>query len=370
VSYSIPIGPYHPALEEPYKLELLCDGEIVSDAVMHLGFNFRGIEYLAERRNYLQGITLVERVCGICSNVHSLSYCQAVEQLIGIEPPERALYIRVVLSELERLHSHFLWSGTAAKLIGFKTVFMACFTLREKVMDALSAISGNRVNYGMNCIGGVNRDISDPQSVLSILDGLENGVTRTILPIFLNNRAVESRCKGIGILTKEQAMAMGAVGPLARASGIAQDIRVAAPYCAYDRLEFNVPVETSGDVRARLIVHGELPHPAPGAPRAPGGACSHPDTNRRALQGAGGYRDQPCRSAPWRGALPNHRQWNRYPRARPRAHSYVHEYGHGSPGAPGAAVVRLATDSGIVRPLLLLHRPLRKSPSLRALLQR
>jgi Ni,Fe-hydrogenase III large subunit len=256
VSYSIPIGPYHPALEEPYKLELECDGEIVSDAVMHLGFNFRGIEYLAERRNYLQGITLVERVCGICSNVHSLSYCQAVEQLTGIEPPERALYIRVVLSELERLHSHFLWSGTAAKLIGFKTVFMACFTLREKVMDVLSAISGNRVNYGMNCIGGVNRDIADPLAVLSILDELESAVTRTILPIFLNDRAVESRCKGIGILTKEQAIAMGAVGPLARASGISQDIRVAAPYCAYDRFEFNVPVETSGDVRARLIVHG------------------------------------------------------------------------------------------------------------------
>lgn len=255
MSYRIPIGPYHPALEEPYKLELVCDGEVVSDAVMHLGFNFRGIEYLAERRNYLQGITLVERVCGICSNVHSLSYCQAVERLTGIDPPERALYIRVVLCELERLHSHFLWSGTAAKLIGFKTVFMACFTLREKVMDALSAISGNRVNYGMNCIGGVNRDIAEPQAVLSILDELESGITRTILPIFLNDKTVESRCKGIGVLTKDQAKAMGAVGPLARASGIGQDIRVAAPYCAYDRIEFNVPVETSGDVRARLVVH-------------------------------------------------------------------------------------------------------------------
>jgi Ni,Fe-hydrogenase III large subunit len=255
VSYRIPIGPYHPALEEPYKLELVCDGEIVSDAVMHLGFNFRGIEYLAERRNYLQGITLVERVCGICSNVHSLSYCQTVEQLTGAEPPERALYIRVALCELERLHSHLLWSGTAAKLIGFKTVFMACFTLREKVMDALSAISGNRVNYGMNCIGGVNRDIVDPEAILGILDELENGISRTILPIFLHDKTVESRCKGIGILTREQAKAMGAVGPLARASGVGQDIRVAAPYCVYDRIQFNVPVETSGDVRARLVVH-------------------------------------------------------------------------------------------------------------------
>jgi Ni,Fe-hydrogenase III large subunit len=255
MSFRIPIGPYHPALEEPYKLELICDGETVQDAVMNVGFNFRGIEYLAERRNYLQGITLVERVCGICSNVHSLSFCQAVEQLNGAAPPERALHIRVILAELERLHSHFLWSGIAAKLIGFKTIFMACFTLREKVMDALSAISGNRVNYGMNRIGGVNRDIADPQAVLNILEEMERAITRTIIPIFLNDKTVASRCKGVGILTKEHAQAMGAVGPLARASGIGQDIRRAAPYAAYDRFEFNVPVETAGDVQARLVVH-------------------------------------------------------------------------------------------------------------------
>jgi Ni,Fe-hydrogenase III large subunit len=255
MSFRIPIGPYHPALEEPYKLELICDGETVQDAVMNVGFNFRGIEYLAERRNYLQGITLVERVCGICSNVHSLSFCQAVEQLNDAAPPERALYIRVILAELERLHSHFLWSGIAAKLIGFKTIFMACFTLREKVMDALSAISGNRVNYGMNRIGGVNRDIADPQAVLNILEEMERAITHTIIPIFLNDKTVESRCKGVGILTKEHAQAMGAVGPLARASGIGQDIRHAAPYAAYDRFQFNVPVETAGDVQARLVVH-------------------------------------------------------------------------------------------------------------------
>jgi len=255
VSYRIPIGPYHPALEEPYKLELICDGETVRDAVMHIGFNFRGIEYLAERRNYMQGITLVERVCGICSNVHSLSFCMTVEQLMGTPPPERALHIRVILAELERLHSHFLWAGVAAKLIGFKTIFMTCFTLREKVMDALSAISGNRVNYGMNRVGGVNRDIADPQAVLNILDEMEQQITRTIIPIFLEDRTVESRCKGVGILTMEDAKAMGAVGPLARASGVGQDIRRSAPYSGYDRFEFNVPVETAGDVQARLVVH-------------------------------------------------------------------------------------------------------------------
>lgn len=255
MSFRIPIGPYHPALEEPYKIELTCDGETVRDAVMNIGFNFRGIEYLAERRNYYQGITLVERVCGICSNVHAMSYCMCVEKLASIEVPERALYIRTIMAELERLHSHLLWCGVAAKLIGFKTIFMACFSLREKVMDALSAISGNRVNYGMNCIGGVNRDVDDPQAVLNILDELERAIHEEITPIFLHDKTVAARCKGVGILTKEQAYAMGAVGPQARASGFAQDLRKAAPYAAYDRFQFDVPVEQAGDVQARAVVH-------------------------------------------------------------------------------------------------------------------
>ena len=255
MSFRVPIGPFHPALEEPYKLELICDGETVRDAVMNVGFNFRGIEYLAERRNWLQDITLVERVCGICSNVHSLSFCQTAEQLTGAAPPERALYIRVILAELERLHSHFLWSGIVGKLIGFKTVFMTCFLMREKVMDALSAISGNRVNYGMNCIGGVNRDIADPGAVLALLAEMEHEIEKTIIPIFLHDKTVATRCKGVGILTHAQAVSMGAVGPLARASGVGQDLRKAAPYAAYERFDFEVPVETSGDVMARVIVH-------------------------------------------------------------------------------------------------------------------
>lgn len=255
MSFRIPIGPYHPALEEPYKLELVCDGETVREAVLHVGFNFRGIEYLAERRNYFQAITLVERVCGICSNVHSLTFCMAVEQLMGTTPPERALYIRVIMSELERLHSHILWSGIAAKLIGFKTMFMSCFEMREKVMDALEMISGNRVNYGMNCIGGVNRDIADVGKVMAAVNTLEKEIAHTIIPVFTKDSTVRSRTTGIGVLTHEQARSLGVVGSLARASGCTQDIRKSAPYAAYDRMEFDVPVETGGDVRARLIVH-------------------------------------------------------------------------------------------------------------------
>ena len=254
MTYRIPIGPYHPGLEEPYKLDLICEGETVKDAEMTIGFNFRGIEFLARQRNYTQIIALVERVCGICSNIHTLSYCQAVEQCTEYVVPERALYIRTIMAELERLHSHVLWAGVAAKLIGFKTMFMGCFALREKIMDCLELISGNRVNYSMNNIGGVNRDIADPLSVLKIVEQLEEEVKTVVVPVFTTDKTIASRCAGVGVITKEQAKAIGLVGPFARASGIPDDIRKSQPYAAYDRFQFNVPVLESGDTFARVVV--------------------------------------------------------------------------------------------------------------------
>ena len=254
MSYKIPMGPFHPALEEPYKLEMICEGETVRDAQLKIGFNFRGIEHLAETRNYIQIIALFERVCGICSNIHTLTLCQAMEQLTGLTPPPRALYIRTIMAELERLHSHVLWAGIAAKLMGFKTMFMTCFEIREKVMDILAFISGNRVNYAMNRIGGVNRDIEDPASILRMIDALEREMTHSIIPIFTTSRTARSRCAGIGILTAEKAVSCGVVGPVARASGLTQDLRKAAPYAAYSELDFNVPVEQGSDVKARLLV--------------------------------------------------------------------------------------------------------------------
>jgi Ni,Fe-hydrogenase III large subunit len=254
VSYKIPMGPYHPALEEPYKLDLICTGETVTDAKLHIGFNFRGIEHLAETRNYIQVIALMERVCGICSNIHTLTLCQAMEGLTGLTPPPRAKYIRVVMAELERLHSHVLWAGIAAKLMGFKTMFMTCFELREKVMDVLQAISGNRVNYSMNRVGGVNRDIEDPLALLGMIEQLEREMVKKVIPIFTTSSTARSRCAGIGVLTHEKAISCGVVGPVARASGVGQDIRKAAPYAAYEEMEFDVPVQPDGDVKARLLV--------------------------------------------------------------------------------------------------------------------
>jgi Ni,Fe-hydrogenase III large subunit len=254
MSYKIPMGPFHPALEEPYKLDMICDGETVREARLHIGFNFRGIEHLAETRNYVQVIALMERVCGICSFIHTLTLCQAMEKLTGLEPPPRAKYIRVVMAELERLHSHVLWAGIAAKLMGFKTMFMTCFELREKVMDVLQAISGNRVNYSMNCVGGANRDVEDPLSLIPTIDALEREMVRTVIPIFTTSRTAMSRCAGIGVLTHEKALSLAVVGPVARASGVEQDLRRDAPYAAYEEMQFEVPVQPDGDVKARLLV--------------------------------------------------------------------------------------------------------------------
>jgi Ni,Fe-hydrogenase III large subunit len=250
----IPVGPYHPALEEPYKIELVCDGETISDSRITVGFNFRAIEWLAERKNYTQDLALVERVCGICSNVHTLTFSRALEQLAGVEVPERAQHIRVVVHEAERLHSHLLWAGIACELIGFQTLFMTCFALRETVMDVLEAVSGNRVNYAMNKPGGVTRDILDPAAVIAAAREIGRVTSEQLVPVLTGDPTVRARCAGVGVLTREEALAWGALGPVARASGLTQDMRRAAPYEIYDRLDFEVPVRSEGDVLARIVV--------------------------------------------------------------------------------------------------------------------
>jgi Ni,Fe-hydrogenase III large subunit len=237
-----------------YKIDMTCEGETITDAKLHIGFNFRGIEHLAETRNYIQVIALMERVCGICSNIHTLTLCRAMEELTGLTPPPRANYIRTIMAELERLHSHILWAGIAAKLMGFKTMFMTCFEIREKVMDVLAAISGNRVNYAMNRVGGVNRDIDDPQAILRMVEALEAEMAAKVVPIFTTSSTAKSRCAGIGTLTRERAVSCGVVGPVARASGLGQDLRKDAPYAAYAELDFDVQVQPAGDVKARLLV--------------------------------------------------------------------------------------------------------------------
>ncbi len=254
MSYVIPVGPFHIALEEPFKIEVQCEGEKVVGANLKVGFNFRGIEWLAERKNLTKAIALMERVCGICSNVHSMTFCMALERIGSIEIPERAKYVRVVVSELERLHSHLLWAGVAAELMGFETLFMQCFRLRERVMDLCETTSGNRVNYSMNRVGGVNRDLDRADDIRAGVREIRDAVTSSLIPVFTSDKTVAARCRGVGTLTHADAIAYGAVGPVARASGLDTDLRRDTPYLSYGELDFAVPVQKEGDVFARVVV--------------------------------------------------------------------------------------------------------------------
>ena len=143
MSYVVPLGPYHPALEEPVHVKLFTEGEEIKDAKVYIGYNHRGIEKLCEERNHIQTITLVERVCGICSHSHTLAYCLAVEKIAGMEVPKRGDYLRVITCELERLHSHFLWLGLAAHIIGFESDCSSCFRSSVGGYKRIFEICGN-----------------------------------------------------------------------------------------------------------------------------------------------------------------------------------------------------------------------------------
>ena len=255
MSYVVPIGPYHPALEEPIHAKLYTEGEVIKDAEVFVGYNHRGIEKLATERNAIQTLVLVERVCGICSHSHALTYAMCVENINGIEVPKRGQYIRVITAELERLHSHFLWLGIACHIIGHDSMFMHIWDERELVMDLLEKMTGNRVNYAMVTVGGARRDIDDElrRELLEACDKLKAPLDR-ITEIALTDKTIAMRTKGVGVLPKEDALRMGAVGPHARASGVKVDVRKDAPYSSYEDFDFDVPVVESGDVFARVVV--------------------------------------------------------------------------------------------------------------------
>ena len=255
MSYIVPIGPYHPALEEPIHAKLYTEGEVIKDAEVFVGYNHRGIEKLATERNAIQTLVLVERVCGICSHSHALIYAMCVENINGIEVPKRGQYIRVITAELERLHSHFLWLGIACHIIGHDSMFMHIWDERELVMDLLEKMTGNRVNYAMVTVGGARRDIDDElrRELLEACDKLKAPLDR-ITEIALTDKTIAMRTKGVGVLPKEDALRMGAVGPHARASGVKVDVRKDAPYSSYEDFDFDVPVVESGDVFARVVV--------------------------------------------------------------------------------------------------------------------
>jgi len=251
----LPIGPQHPALKEPENFTITLDGERVVDVDIRIGYTHRGIEKLMESRTYTQNLYLVERICGICSYAHVYNFTQNVEEILGIQIPKRAMYIRTLFLELERLHSHFLWLGVAGHEIGFDTLFMYTWQDREIVQDLLEMISGNRVNYAMNTIGGVRRDVSEEhkKKVIEGMDYLEKRA-EYYKEVAINEKTILARAENVGILKQKDALKLTAVGPTARASGITVDIRRDDPYASYAEIPFDVITTDTCDVLGRVVV--------------------------------------------------------------------------------------------------------------------
>jgi NADH-quinone oxidoreductase subunit D len=251
----VPIGPYHPLQEEPEFFKLIVEGEKVIGLEISLGYNHRGHEFLAQRMTWDQIPYLVERICGICSNSHPFAYVMAVEDCGRIEVPERAKFIRTVIHELERIHSHLLWVGLAGHFIGYNTVWMWAWKYREPVLDLFELITGNRNHYAMNKVGGVRRDIL-PEQILHIEPALKlvEEKARMLTHAVLDDPVILARLKDVGVLPKSAAIDLGVLGPTARASGVSIDVRRDEPHAAYDRVDWDVVVFDEGDVLAKAKV--------------------------------------------------------------------------------------------------------------------
>ncbi len=255
----VPFGPQHPVLPEPIHLDLVLEDEKVIEAIPSIGFVHRGLEQLAEKRDFNNYQYVIERICGICSFKHGMAYCEAIERVFGAEIPERAQFLRCIWGELSRMHSHLLWLGLLADAFGFDALFMQSWRMREKILDMLEASTGGRVIFSVNKIGGVLKDMDSSmlKSFVEILDGMDKDLKK-LTGTFLHDYTVESRLRGVGILTKEDALSFGAVGPMARASGINIDTRKTG-YEAYGKIDFDIITSNECDGYARCAVRiGEI----------------------------------------------------------------------------------------------------------------
>ncbi len=250
----IPFGPQHPVLPEPIHLDLVLEDERVVEAIPSIGYVHRGLEALVKKKDFVEYTYVAERICGICSFIHGLGYCQAIEEIMKIEVPERALYLRTIWAEFSRIHSHILWLGLLADAFGFESLFMHSWRIREKVLDIMEETTGGRVIFSACKIGGVRKDIeADTLSrIKNLLTEIEKEI-KEITDVFMEDYTVKTRLVGIGVLTREEAYSLGAVGPVLRGSGVSQDMRKLG-YAAYDRVDFEPIVETAGDSYSRCVV--------------------------------------------------------------------------------------------------------------------
>lgn len=247
----VPFGPQHPVLPEPIHLDLVLEDETVVDVVPSIGFIHRGLEGLVSKKDYKEYLYIAERTCGICSFGHGNGYSLAIEKVMGVEVPDRAKYLRVVWAEMNRIHSHLLWAGLMADAFGFENLFYQCWRIREKILDMVELTTGGRLINSVDTIGGVLRDINEDQAKL-ILNNIRDieAELKAIRDTFLEDYSVQTRTRGVGVLTKQQAHDLGCCGPLARASGINYDMRVLG-YDAYGMLDFEPIIGTDGDNYSR-----------------------------------------------------------------------------------------------------------------------
>ena len=252
----VPIGPFFPVLEEPAYWRMFVEGETIVGCDVRIFYNHRGIEKLGDTvLTYNEIPYLAERICGICGFIHSTCYCQAVEKAAGIEAPRRARYIRTIMLELERIHSHLLWLGIAGHIIGFDTVLMQTWRIREPVMWLCEEISGNRKTYGMNTVGGLRRDFPmalKPKLLETLAEVEKESIA--VRDAVIGDTTLHARTRGVGMLAHDWARKVCVVGPPARASGVPIDARLDHPYAAYDEVPPRIATQEAGDTWARVVV--------------------------------------------------------------------------------------------------------------------
>lgn len=250
----IPFGPQHPVLPEPIHLDLVLEDERVIEAIPNVGFIHRGLELLCQKKTFQDMVFVAERICGICSLIHGVGYAQGIEKIMNLELPERALFLRTFWSELSRIHSHLLWLGLAADAIGFESLFMHSWRVREMILDIFEETTGGRVIFNVIKVGGVKKDINKETftRIMKQLDKVEEEY-KQLAEVFMNDFTITHRWSGIGILSKEDAVRLGAVGPTAKASGIKSDMRM-LKYSAYEKVDFEPIFANSCDCYGRALV--------------------------------------------------------------------------------------------------------------------
>jgi NADH-quinone oxidoreductase subunit D len=255
---TVNMGPQHPSTHGVLRLVLELDGENVVSADPTIGFLHTGIEKTAEQKKWQQVIPLVERTDYLGAQSNSLAFCLSVEKLLGLEVPERVVNIRVLIAELQRLSSHLVWLGTHGMEIGAVSVMLYCFREREQLLNINEMLAGFRMFPSYIRIGGLREDLPRGfhEAVASFLDAFP-GRLDDYHNLLTKNQIWVKRTKGVGRLSKEDTIALGVVGPMARAVGVPYDVRKTFPYLNYETYDFDVPTATEGDVYARYLVKME-----------------------------------------------------------------------------------------------------------------